>query len=193
VRGPDGETFNRPTSIEWDFSRDIVAYNLMTLVDGPAKTLLIDLLLGSINTYVRSRERDRLRPFVNFWDEMGVTLKKVSQLAGALEEFSRAWRTFRAMVIGMDQHLSTWMSDPALRVFFDQAPNKIILYQSSSQIAQLDGLIDGVQPEHLAGIPLQQRGDFTMFRKDYQGMQTNRVYVGHFQLTPLEWTLLHGT
>ena len=76
---------------------------------------------------------------------------------------------------------------------FDQAPNKLIFYQPSSQAEMLAGLVDGLEPEHLAAIPLQQVGDYTLIRKEQAGMETNAVYQVHNTMTPREWAAFDGT
>ena len=192
VDGPKGALYNAATTVEWDFSRDAVAYDFTKIEAGPAQILTIAKALAAVNTYVRSPSRDRSVPFCNAWDELAVTLRSAPSLAPWLEIASRAWRTFLAMVMGIDQHLSTWLDGP-LRVMFDQAPNKLIFYQPFSQAETLAGLVDGLQPEHLAAIPMQQSGDYTLIRKEQAGMETNAVYQVHNAMTPREWSSFEGT
>lgn len=192
VVGSKRHQYNRTTSVEWDFERDCVAYDFTKIPAGAARSFTIAKALAAVNTYVRSKERDRERPFANYWDELAVTLRKAPELGPWLEDASRAWRTFRAIVVGLDQHVSTWFEGP-LRVMFDQAPLKFIFQQPTSQARQLETIVDGLQPEHVRHIPNQQPGQFTLVRRNTEGMETNEVAVGHVKLTSMEWEAFKGT
>ncbi len=187
VRGPNGATYNAATTVGFDFAHDATAFDFTRITDGPAKVLFVAQALGQVNRFVRSSTRNRERPFVNIWDEFGYTLALVPALAEWASNATRTWRTFRAMLLGIDQDARTYLEGPpVLRVLFDNCPIKAIFIQDPEPAQALGRAIDGLHEGHVQQIVQQKQGECLLVWRSGEGAQTNEIYACTVVPTPEE-------
>jgi hypothetical protein len=201
VTGTQAATYNRTTTVDWDFSHDATAYDFTAMGKGSsAQVLFTAQALGALNRYIRSATRDRNRPIFCFFDEFAYTLGKSPEVASWAAEASKTWRTFRAGLVTMDQDAHTYLgvSDEtavgALRSVFDNATIKLIMRQDPLPAERLGQVIGGLQPLHIQSIKQMQKGGCVLiWESDDENHQHNEVFVGRAVPTDLEMLAFGGT
>ncbi len=108
VTGSQASIYNARTSLHWDFSSDVCAYDF----EGADQTLLplyYDHAFGALDAYVRSDERKkRSQPLVVIIDEYGF-MAQIKALHAFVARATKTWRNFKAAMGTCDQNAQTYM------------------------------------------------------------------------------------
>jgi len=100
--------FNARTTLKWDFSSDVVCYNLNN-ADKALLPLYLDHGFAAINHYVRSAARKlRRQKLVCIIDEYGV-MSQVESLKAEVAYDTKEWRNYGAGMWTCDQNAATYM------------------------------------------------------------------------------------
>lgn len=201
VKSSQASTYNRTTTVDWDFSHDATAYDFTAMgKSSSAQVLFTAQALGALNRYIRSASRDRQRPIYSFFDEFAYTLGKSPEVAAWTAEASKTWRTFRAGLVTMDQDAHTYLgvsdetANGSLRSVFDNATIKLIMRQDPLPAERLGEVISGLQPMHIQAIKQAQKGGCVLvWESDDPNHQHNEVFVGRAVPTDLEMLTFAGT
>jgi hypothetical protein len=106
--GIRGHIYNARTSIRWDFSSDVCAYNFKG-ADVELLPLYYDHGFSTLDHYVRSTERKRRnQPLVVIIDEYGF-MAQIRALHAFVAFATKTWRNFQACMGTCDQNAQTYM------------------------------------------------------------------------------------
>jgi hypothetical protein len=201
VKTSQAATFNRHTTIDWDFTHDCTAFDF-TAMHGVSSAQVVFTLnaLGSLNRYVRSSTRDQTIPLYCFFDEAAYLFKNAPGLADWVALAFKTWRTRRAAGIVMDQdlHLFAGMrdgdADPALYSMLTNAPTIIVMRQEAKPAWRLKELFPGLQDKHIKTIIEAKRGMCVILRdSDDPNNPHKEVFVGRVVPTEREKAVFGGT
>jgi len=199
VDGSRGATFNRRTTVDWDFSHDATAYDFSAIPEGTIRTFFYGQAFGALNRYVRSPVRDRRRAMVGIIDEFAY-MAQVPSLSSFAALAAKTWRTFGAHLWTMDQDAHTYIGtengspDPAMFSVFLNAPIKVMLKQDAADAERLGTKIEGLHTAHVNQIKRQGRGEMVLvWEGDSAGARHNEVFVGRMEPTDAELRAFAGT
>jgi len=199
VQGSRGATFNERTTIDWDFTHDLTAYDFSGVPEGTVRTFYYGQAFGALNRFVRSPIRDRRRTTVAIIDEFAY-MAQVPSLAGFAAMAAKTWRTFNAHLWTLDQDAHTYIGtengnpDPAMLSVFLNAPIKVMLKQDAADAARLGNKIEGLHAAHVNQIKRQGRGELVLvWEGDGVGARHNEVFVGRVEPNDAELRAFAGT
>lgn len=199
VRGSLRMTFNARTSIDWNFTHDITAYDFSAIPDGELRTFFYGQAFAALNREVRSPMRDRGRTLVAGIDEFKY-MARVPWLASFAADAAKTWRTFGAHLWTMDQDAHTYLgaeggvADEAMLSVFLNAPIKIIFRQDSDPANRLGQVVEGLRPAHVDLIKRLGRGECVLvWEPDGNANRHNEVFVGRVEPTDAELRAFAGT
>jgi hypothetical protein len=199
VQGSRGATFNRRTTIDWDFSHDATAYDFSAIPEGTVRTFFYGQAFGALNRFVRSPIRDRRRTTIAIIDEFAY-MAQVPSLASFAAMAAKTWRTFNAHLWTMDQDAHTYIGtengnpDPSMLSVFLNAPIKGILKQDAADASRLRDKIEGLHEAHVNQIKRQGRGELVLvWEGDGVGARHNEVFVGRVEPNDAELRAFAGT
>jgi hypothetical protein len=199
VRGSLGPTFNARTSVDWNFTHDVTAYDFSAIPDGELRTFFYGQAFAALNRAVRAPQRDRTRPLVGMIDEFKY-MARVPWLASFAADAAKTWRTFGAHLWTMDQDAHTYLgadggvADEAMLSVIQNAPLKIIFRQDADPATRLGQVVDGLRPAHVDLIKRLDRGECVLvWEPDGTATRHNEVFVGRVEATDAELRAFAGT
>ncbi len=199
VRGSLRTTFNARTTIDWNFTHDVTAYDFSAIPDGELRTFFYGQAFAALNREVRSPQRDRSRTLVSIIDEFKY-MARVPWLATFAAEAAKTWRTFGAHLWTMDQDAHTYLgteggvADEAMLSVFLNAPIKIVFRQDSDPAQRLGQVVEGLRPAHVDVIKRLGRGECVLvWEPDGDANRHNEVFVGRVEPIDAERRAFAGT
>lgn len=181
VRGPNGEMFNARTSVDWNFTHDMTAYDFSEIPQGVLRVFFYGEAFGALNRYVRSKQRDRRRVLVAQIDEFGYMAKSSGGLKWFAAMAMKTWRTFGAHLWLIDQNACTYLGqegDGATQTIFQNTPVKFIMRQDPPDAKLLEQNVKGLRPVHVDRITHQKRGEVVVV---WSGDDPNSLYDEVFE------------
>jgi hypothetical protein len=199
VIGPLGATVNAHTTVDWDFLRQVTAYDFSQIPDNEQRIFFYAQAFGALNRYIRSPSRSRTEHTIGAIDEFGYLASMPAIVQFAYHAF-KTWRTFDASGWLVDQDAHTFLGtengtpDGAMLSIFQNATLKVIGRQDAADAGRLSQKIEGLLPAHVERIKRQKVGEFTLVRDgDDAHTQHAEVFVGRIDPTDAELLALRGT
>ncbi len=199
VRGSLRMTFNARTSIDWNFTHDVTAYDFSAIPDGELRTFFYGQAFAALNREVRSPQRDRSRTLISMIDEFKY-MARVPWLASFAADAAKTWRTFGAHLWTIDQDAHTYLgaeggvADEAMLSVFLNAPIKIVFRQDSDPANRLGQVVEGLRPAHVDLIKRLGRGECVLvWEPDGNANRHNEVFLGRVESTDAELRAFAGT
>jgi hypothetical protein len=199
VLGPLGATVNAQTTIDWNFERQVTAYDFSQVPDNEQRIFFYAQAFGALNRYIRSPSRPRSEHTIGAIDEFGYLASMPAIVQFAYHAF-KTWRTFDASGWVVDQDGHTFLGtengtpDAAMLSIFQNATLKVIGRQDAADAGRLSQKIEGILPAHVERIKRQNVGEFTLvWDSDDAHQLHNEVFVGHIEPTDAELLALRGT
>lgn len=199
VLGPLGATVNAHTTIDWNFERQVTAYDFSQVPDNEQRIFFYAQAFGALNRYIRSPTRRRTEHTIGAIDEFGYLASMPAIVQFAYHAF-KTWRTFDASGWLVDQDAHTFIGtengtpDGAMLSIFQNSTLKVIGRQDAADAARLSQKIEGILPAHVERIKRQKVGEFTLvWDSDGENQLHNEVFVGTIDPTDAELLALRGT
>ncbi|HEX6288248.1 MAG TPA: hypothetical protein VFZ66_03615 [Herpetosiphonaceae bacterium] len=199
VRGSLGASFNARTTVDWNFTHDVTAYDFSAIPDGELRTFFYGQAFAALNRAIRSPLRDRSRPLVSAIDEFQY-MRRVPWLATFAAEATKTWRTFNGHFWTIDQDAHTYLgaeggvADEAMLSIFQNATIKIIFRQDAEPAKRLGHVVDGLRTAHVQQIKQLGQGECVLvWESDGEDQRQNEVFVGRVEPTDAELRVFAGT
>ncbi|HEX6293024.1 MAG TPA: type IV secretory system conjugative DNA transfer family protein [Herpetosiphonaceae bacterium] len=199
VRGSLGATFNAHTTVDWNVTHDVTAYDFSAIPDGELRTFFYGQAFAALNRVIRSPLRDRSRPLVAAIDEFQY-MRRVPWLATFAAEATKTWRTFNGHFWTIDQDAHTYLgaeggvADEAMLSIFQNATIKIIFRQDAEPAKRLGHVVDGLRVAHMQQIKQLGQGECVLvWEADDDAHRQNEVFVGRVEPTDAELRVFTGT
>jgi hypothetical protein len=196
IKGPNRHIFNARTSVDWNFTHDITAYDFSEIPAGILRVFYYGQAFGALNRYVRSKQRDTRRTLVAQIDEFGYMMKSAESLVDFVAMAAKTWRTFGAHMWTIDQNAHTYLDRDGggLQTIFQNAPLKVFMRQGVHDAQMLERGVDSLRPAHVKTISTLKRGECVMvWQSDDPAALHDEVYEGYVFANDEEWKSFTGT
>jgi hypothetical protein len=181
---PEGAAFNGHTTIDWNFSRDVIYYDFKQV---PELLLPFYYLqaIGAINRYLRQHGRDTRRKIFLEIDEFGYAAQ-VEAVARLAVEICKTARKYGCGIVLVDQNPLTFLESESGRQIYENATARILFHLDDMAARQIGAAMSDLTPEHIAFLPQAQPGECLAVIK-------NDVYRVHVETHPLEARVFMGS
>ncbi len=179
-----GRSFNAPTSVDWNFGRDINYYDFSSVPEILRPFYYVQAI-GAILRYMRDPRRDRSRKTLLQIDEFGY-LTQVEALARLAATICKVARKYGIGLIAIDQNPITFLGGENGRYIFENAVAKIMFHLDDFPARQMGEAISDLTPAHIEFLSHASVGECL-------AVVGNDVYVMTVEANPKELRALRGS
>ena len=184
VMTPEGTAFNGHTTIDWNFSRDVIYYDFKQVPEILLPFYYLQAI-GAINRYLRQHGRDTRRKIFLEIDEFGYAAQ-VEAVARLAVEICKTARKYGCGIVLVDQNPLTFLESESGRQIYENATARILFHLDDMAARQIGAAMSDLTPEHIAFLPQAQPGECLAVIK-------NDVYRVHVETHPLEARVFMGS
>jgi hypothetical protein len=154
------QTFNRPTEIDWRFSRALNCFDFAAVTKAAPELLpfYYAQAVGAVNRFMRDPRRDPRQRTLLIIDEYGYAaqVEAVGRLAA---EICKVARKFGIGLMVVDQNPSTFLESQAGREIIENAAAKILFHLDDAPARQMAEAISDLTPGHVEFLSHAGRGE----------------------------------
>ena len=181
---PEGAAFNEHTTIDWNFSRDVIYYDFKQVPEILLPFYYLQAI-GAINRYLRQHGRDTRRKIFLEIDEFGYAAQ-VEAVARLAVEICKTARKYGCGIVLVDQNPLTFLESESGRQIYENATARILFHLDDMAARQIGAAMSDLTPEHIAFLPQAQPGECLAVIK-------NDVYRVNVETHPLEARVFMGS
>lgn len=179
-----GPSFNRHTTVDWQFGADITYYDFSE-IDELYRPLYYALTIGAILRFMRDPNRDRRRRTMLQIDEFGY-LTQIEALGRLAATIAKVARKYRIGLIAIDQNPAMFLENDHGRFIFENAAAKVLFHLDDLPARRMADAISDIRPGHVGYLT---RAGIGMAL----AVVGNDVYTMNVEANPYELRMLRGS
>lgn len=177
-------TFNRPTEIDWGFTRAINCFDFSAVTKAAPELLpfYYAQAVGAVNRFMRDPRRDVRQRTLLIIDEFGYAAQ-VEAVARLAADICKVARKFGIGLMVVDQNPGTFLDGQTGREIIENAVAKVMFHLDDAPARQMADAISDLTPAHVEFLSHAGRGEtLAVFANDVYIMliEPNRLELRQF-------------
>jgi hypothetical protein len=186
LAGSRGDTFNRHTTVDWDFGSPINYFDFKeNRVPKNLRGFFMGQVIGAIYRYMLDPRRDRTQPTLLIVDEAGI-VGQIQSVSRMLAELAKRARKDMVAVMPADQNPSLYRNNPWFKIVFELSPMQVMFRLKEGPAQEMAEMVHELTPEHVDFLTQADKGEVVMVVR-------NDVYVARIETTPRESAAFAGS
>lgn len=179
-----GQSFNAPSQVDWNFSKDINYYDFSAVPD-LLRPFYYAQAIGAINRYMRDPGRDLRRRTLLIIDEFGYAtqVQAVAQMAATI---CKVARKYGIALLVIDQNPHTFLGNEAGKAIWENTRMKIFFHLDDQPARVVGAALSDLAPQHVAWLPKANQGECLL-------VIDNDVFVALIETNPRETRAFQGS
>src|SRR6185369_4222908 len=154
---PEGAAFNGHTTIDWNFSRDVIYYDFKQVPEILLPFYYLQAI-GAINRYLRQHGRDTRRKIFLEIDEFGYAAQ-VDAVARLAVEICKTARKYGCGIVLVDQNPLTFRETESGRQINENAAARVYFHLDDSPAREVGEADSNLTPAQVNWLPRAQPGE----------------------------------
>jgi hypothetical protein len=153
----EGGMFNRHSTVDWGFSKDINYYDFSKVPD-LYRPFYYSMAIGAINRYMRDPRRDVKRRTLLMIDEFGY-VTQVQAVAQMAADICKVARKYGIALVVIDQNPTTFLDNAAGVAIWENTRVKMMFHLDDKPARLVGEAISDLTPAHVDYLSRAQKGE----------------------------------